>query len=134
MSKIPCSNCNNPRPYKTVSGNGWEYCDRCGDFGKTTVHDVYWKPGFEEHGLADDPNTGKPIVFGSKGEKAAYLKAHGLKEAGDRMGGAPATVLGHSVPQDNPREAAIQALAEVKKMGKDYRRQEFLRIQRESSR
>lgn len=84
--------------------------------------------------MADDPKTGKPIVFGSKAEKAAYLKAHGLKEAGDRIGGAPATVLGHSVPRDNPREAAMKALAEVGKMGKAYRRQEFLRIQKESSR
>lgn len=90
--------------------------------------DVYWKPGMEEHGLPDDPKTGKPRVFGSKGEKAAFLKANGLVEAGDRMRGSHATIFRDQAPKENPREAVMKALSEVGKMGKDFRRQEFLRI------
>ena len=87
----------------------------------------------EEHGLPDDPKTGKPLVFSSKGEKARYLRANNLVEAGDRMGGAPATILRDQGPKENNREIALKALAHVKQMGQDRRREEFNRIRQQGN-
>lgn len=129
----PCGNCGETAYAKTWSGDGWEYCDRCGDIQVDGVPDVYWDGG-PEHGLADDPRTGQPRVFGSKSEKSRYLKANNLVEAGDKIRGGP---LSASIPiqtHDNPREVAAQALAHVKQMGAAYRRQEYQRILKESGR
>lgn len=104
--------------------------------------DVYWD-GKPEHGLPDDPKTGKPMVFSSKAEKAAYLKANGLVEAGDRVNGSKPNIVQqqaqaeaeyHAKSVENDREMARQALAEVRKMGIDYRRQQVLKILKESGR
>ena len=101
---------------------------------KTSVGlpDVYWD-GKPEHGLADDPATGKPRVFSSKSEKSAYLKERGLVESGDRVGGAPSSYFSSEKVVDH-RVSAMQALQHVKQMGKDVRRQEFLRIVKEGGR
>lgn len=93
--------------------------------GTVTVPDVFWKPGFEEHGLADGPD-GKPRVFGSKAEKAAYLKERGLQEAGDRVRGSFPTV--EEAPKRDGREEVRSALREVARISPDYRHQEYLRI------
>lgn len=109
-----------------------EGCQGCSSSYVPTTYDVFWD-GKPEHGLADDPATGRPRVFGSKAEKAAYLKARGLTEAGDRHHGAPASVLNQQQrPETNA--AAMQALKMVREMGADRRRQEFNRIMKESGR
>lgn len=130
---IPCTGCGNPNPYKTVSGNGWEYCDRCGDMPSVGVADVYWD-GSPEHGLADDPKTGQPMVFSSRGEKARYLRDNNLIEAGDKVRGAPPSILNQPQRHEDSRVMAEQALAHVRQMGSDYRRQEYLRIKKQSGR
>lgn len=124
-----CGSCGNAKAYKTVSGEGWEYCDRCGEVPKVAVPDVYWD-GKEEHGLADDPTLGRPRVFGSKGEKAAYLRTRGLAEAGDRVHGAPPSV--RSAESRESGMSADQAVRLVRNMGADVRRREFNRIMKEA--
>lgn len=129
-----CTNCGNPRPVKTVSGTGWERCDQCSDMRGASVPDVYWD-GKEEHGLADDPVTGKPRVFGSKAEKAAYLKERGLSEAGDRVHGSFVTAAQREqAAKANERESVLRALQKVRQMGADVRRQAYLKIVSENGR
>jgi hypothetical protein len=99
------------------------YCRLCVS-GTVKVHDVYWD-GKEEHGLADGPD-GKPRVFGSKGEKAAYLKERGLVEAGDRIRGSFPTV--EEPPKVDSRAAVREALRKVAQTPAHKRREEFLRI------
>lgn len=130
-----CSGCGNEKAYITKSGwytnerrerVPYEMCDRCGALGTVAVPDVYWD-GTEEHGLPDDPHTGKPRVFGSKAEKAQFLKAHGLQESGDKVHGS--MVRSHvEAPMADSKAAVEGALAYVKSMGADRRRQEYLRI------
>ncbi len=100
---------------------------------KAGIPDVYFD-GKPEENLADDPRTGKPRVFSSKAEKAAYLKERGIVEAGDRVRGAPA-MLGSEIPtKRDSRDYVREALQRVKQMGRDVRRQAFLKIVKESQR
>lgn len=104
------------------------FCRKC---VRPTAHipDVYWD-GKPELGLADDPLTGKPRVFSSRSEKAAYLKERGLQEAGDRgalRSPAPMTA-------EQRKHEVKMALKRVREMGVDNRRQEYLRIVKESRR
>ena len=126
-----CGNCGNPKAYKTVSGAGWEYCDRCGEVPKVAVPDVYWD-GKPEHGLADDPKTGRPRVFGSKSEKAAYLRSRGLAEAGDKVHGSSVSATAQQSAERGM--SPQQALQIVRGMGADRRRQEINRILKETRR
>lgn len=89
--------------------------------------DVFFD-GKPEHGLADDPRTGQPIVFQSKSAKAAYLKERGLMEAGDRVRGSYPSVLGQ--PKRDTRPEVREALHKVRQMSPDRRHQEFLRIRK----
>lgn len=132
MSFICCS-CQNEKDDRdcrywvwTQKKEEFKYCKDC-TTSKPSVPDVYWD-GKPEHGLADDPITGQPRVFLSKGQKAHYLKERGLQEAGDRVRGGPVMLHREQNKQVNNREQVKKALAEVKKMGRDYRRQEYLRI------
>lgn len=109
-----------------------EFCERCGDLLTLSFSDVYWD-GKPEPCLADDPRTGQPRVFLSRAQKAQYLKENGLREAGDRVRGAPKHYdhsNSHPVDRAANREAARKALAEVRKMGAQYRRDKFLEIKR----
>lgn len=95
---------------------------------RASVPDVYWD-GKPEENLADDPRTGKPRVFHSKGQKDAYLKGRGLMEAGDRFHGAPVQLAQNQLRKAVDSKHEVQmALKKVKEMGKDRRRQEYLRI------
>lgn len=96
---------------------------------------MFWD-GKPEENLADDPVTGKPRVFFSKAEKAAYLKERGLREAGDRLHGAPAELWRNQnqIPKTDTRHEVKMALKKVQEMGRDRRRQEYLRIQKEGRR
>lgn len=129
---MTCRGCGNEKAYKTVSGQGWEHCDECGAAPKVGIADVFWD-GKPEHGLADDPKTGRPLVFGSKAEKANYLRARGLSEAGDKFHGAP-VMVSHEKPSEGSREEAARAIQRVRQMGGDVRRQELNRILKEGSR
>ena len=106
------------------------YCRECRS-PKAVPPDVYWD-GKPEHNLADDPMTGRPRVFMSKGQKAAYLKERGIMEAGDRVHGAP--IMAHKEQERKPvsRADVQESLRKVRQMGKDVRRQEYLRIQKEA--
>lgn len=108
------------------------YCRSCRN-PISTVHDVYWD-GKPEINLADDPSTGKPIVFSSKGEKARYLKERGLVEAGDRKHGAPIEMVVEEKKESRSKEDVMRALQHVRNMGKDYRRQQYLKIMKEGQR
>lgn len=127
---MTCGACGNQDAYKMVQGQGWEFCDACGHLPKIGVADVYWD-GKAEHGLPDDPRTGQPRVFGSKGEKAAFLRAHGLKEAGDRMHGGNATMNGRDRHTEDPakaRDAVNRALAHVKQLPKEERQRRIMTL------
>lgn len=104
------------------------YCRNCKS-GTPLVADVYWD-GKPEINLADDPVTGKPRVFASKGQKAAYLKERGLMEAGDRLHGAPVEMARLSRKTDSRHEVKM-AIKQVKEMGQDVRRQAYLKILKE---
>lgn len=78
----PCRNCQSVR-YSTM--RTWydnetqqmnDMCDRCGDFTPMTNADVFFVRPYTSKALN--------VEFTSKGQKAAYLKANGLSEAGDR--------------------------------------------------
>lgn len=108
------------------------FCKECRR-PKAGVPDVFFD-GRPEEGLADDPNTGKPRVFFSKGEKAAYLKERGLMEAGDRYHGSPVEIHKNQNQKTDTRHEVKMALKKVKEMGRDVRRQEYLRICKEGGR
>lgn len=126
---MECGNCGNQKAYRTISGNGWESCDRCGEVPSVGLADVFWDGG-EEHGLADNPETGRPRVFGSKAEKAAYLRSRNLFEAGDKVHGARASAA--SMEQRQSGLSPEQAVRLVRSMGADVRRREMNRIMKES--
>lgn len=50
-------------------------CDQCGTFFVDTVADVFFKGTYKSEALG--------VEFTSRGQKAAYLKEHGIREAGD---------------------------------------------------
>jgi len=101
-------------------------CRSCRGRSSVSFPDVYFD-GKPEENLADDPHTGKPRVFSSRGEKAAYLRERGIMEAGDLIHGAPYSTSGNPGKVDSRHEVRM-ALKKVKEMGKDVRRQEYLRI------
>jgi hypothetical protein len=93
------------------------------------IPDVYWD-GKPEIDLADDPVTGRPRVFGSRGEKARYLKERGIYQVDKSH-----KLRAPDVPQgtkEESRDKIRQTLAEIKNMGIDYRRQQYLKIVNES--
>lgn len=118
----------------TREGEYFRYCVSCRKPNKG-FPDVYWD-GKPEENLADDPNTGRPRIFSSKGEKAAYLREKGLAEAGDRVGGAPFQQQGSGsqLPHPDSRHEVKEALHKVKQMGRDYRKREYRRILHEANR
>lgn len=76
----PCLNCKsetftNKRVW-VESGELNSICNDCGDFFVDTVPDVFFKTAYKSKAL--------DVEFTSKGQKAKYLKEHGLSEAGDR--------------------------------------------------
>lgn len=115
-----------------ASGKVYRYCKSCRST-KAAVPDVFWD-GKPEENLADDPVTGQPRVFSSKAEKSAYLKERGIMEAGDRVHGAPLMVSQQEPPKKDSRPDVMMALKQVKEMGQDVRRQEYLRIVKEGRR
>jgi len=105
------------------------FCKGCRNVS-VSFPDVYWD-GKPEENLADDPLTGRPRVFSSKGEKAAYLKEKGLREAGDRVNGS--YILNKHVPREtNDRHEVRTALKKVRDMGIDVRRQAFLKLMKQA--
>lgn len=124
---LTCDSCGTTEAYRLVFyGDGARCCDQCGNVSNQAVPDVYWD-GKPEENLADDPVTGKPVVFLSKGHKAAYLKERGIMEAGDRHHGAPIGFNADARKVDSKHEVQM-ALKKVREMGKDRRRQEYLKI------
>lgn len=128
-----CGGCGNPRAYRTVSGNGWEFCDKCGDPRSNLEPDVYVQPGVPEENLPDDPRTGKAPVFHSKREMADFLKERRLVQVRDKEHG------GVSVPQSfttNKRgvdrnsaswHKQRMTVKMIREMGIDVRRQAYLK-------
>lgn len=80
MSELtPCKTCaNDAYTSKRIwveDGETHEICDRCGNFQVMTVNDVFFKYPYRSEAL--------DVEFTSRAQKAAYLKDHGLREAGD---------------------------------------------------
>jgi hypothetical protein len=113
-----------------ITGEEIRLCKSCRK-PKATVHDVYFD-GRPEENLADDPRTGKPRIFSSKAEKAAYLKSRDLVEGGDRVHGAPYDPLKAPKPRPNSLHETRMALKYVREMGRDVRHQEFLKLKHEA--
>lgn len=133
-----CAGCGNPEAYRTRTyAGGAQVCDRCGGLGPLALPDVFWD-GMPEHGLADDPVSGGPRVFLSRGQKARYLKEKGLVEAGDRIRGSNLTSRSGPAAADKAsararnRDLARAARAQVRKMGRDVRRQKYLEIKKQA--
>jgi hypothetical protein len=109
-----CNGCGNDKAYRVdILGGGEEICDVCGRLPAVWLPDVQVKSG-AEYTLPDV--NGKPPVFTSRREKATFLRAHNLAEAGDKMQyGNP------YVKKYDKGEALSQvrkAMAEVKALGK----------------
>lgn len=132
MIRGPCDTCGSTlyRCRQFINETKSWICDLCGA-SATTVYDVYWD-GKPEENLADGPDD-KPIVFASKGQKARYMRERGIEEAGDRVRGAPFSPV-MSEKSKSSREEVRAALAKVRSMGADVRRQEYLRICKEAER
>mgnify|MGYP001607593859 CR=1 FL=1 len=129
---MKCEICNNPNAYRFFRAGNFRCCDKCGFVQISGMPDIYWD-GKEEHGLPDDPKTGRPMVFRSKLEKQNFLRENCLVEAGDKTHGAFTSILDRRVHRGDS-SVAMQALAAVKEMGKDYRRQEINRILKDTGR
>lgn len=134
-----CNGCNRDthfdnlkRSVITIKNEMLRYCRACCT-STTAVPDVYWD-GKPEVNLADDPTTGKPRVFSSKGEKAAYLKERGLIEAGDRKHGAPIEMAREKEERTSSRDEVRKTLQHIRNMGQDVRRQQYLKIMKEGQR
>ncbi len=104
------------------------YCRECRR-PRAAVPDVYFD-GKPEENLADGPD-GKPRVFASRGEKAAYLQSRGIMEAGDRVHGAPVEIAKNQERRIDSRHEVQMALKKVREMGSFNRRQEYLKITKE---
>lgn len=138
MSKLNfhCNSCDLDRDFSSQFsiliiekwGHGIKrFCKDCRK-PKAGLPDVFFD-GKPEENLADDPHTGKPRVFSSKGEKAAYLKERGIREAGDRYHGAP--FASGNKPSVDSKHAVKMALKQVREMGADVRRQAYLKVVKE---
>ena len=131
-----CLGCGNDKAYCTNTvlyekGRSIEVCDRCGNAEFCVVPDVY-VDGKPDENLPDDPRTGNAPIFSSKLEKALYLRQHHLVEYRGREHGGPA--IPREVPsysREQGRHEALKALHRVKQMGRDVRRQEYLKIVKE---
>jgi hypothetical protein len=129
---IECRACKNDHAIRsrTLYDGGVliESCDRCGDPGFYHFPDVY-VDGKPDMNLPDDPKTGKPPVFTSRLDKQRFLKQHKLIEVRGRERGGPS--IPSSEPQYDPAKSkheTMMALKHVREMGRDQRRQEYLRI------
>ena len=114
---------------KEGTGKNLRFCRNCRTV-RVSFPDIYFD-GKPEENLADDEN-GKPRVFASKGQKASYLKERGIMEAGDRVHGAPVQVSRNVPRGEDSSNAAKMALKKVREMGKDVRRQAYLKIVKEN--
>lgn len=115
---------------KEGKGPNLRFCRTCRTV-RVSFPDVYFD-GKPEENLADDPVTGRPRIFASKGEKAAYLRSKGIMEAGDNYHGAPTELYKNQLRKAvDGRHEVQMALKKVKEMGKDQRHQEYLRIVKE---
>lgn len=132
-----CQGCDQEKDYSLFSiliierwGHGIKrFCKDCRN-PSPCVPDVYFD-GKPEHNLADDPTTGQPRVFFSKGEKAAYLKQRGLMEAGDRVHGAPMMIHQNQNRKVDTKPQVQEALRKVMQMSPSARHREYQRIRKE---
>ncbi len=68
----------------TKEGKTWEYCDMCGNLPPAWMPDVYLggpggTPRTDEN--LCNPQTGKPIEFSTKREKAAIMRMLNVRQA-----------------------------------------------------
>lgn len=81
-------------------------CDRCMGI-QPAVHDVYFKQPYKSEALG--------VEFTSKAQKAAYLKEHGLSEAGDMKFGQKNWIDGSREYRKRNFEDARPAIRETYK-------------------
>lgn len=112
-----CDTCGNTAAYRMdkVGNDPWS-CDRCGHLGAMAVPDVYFRRAGEKYeNLAD--GFGRPVEFASRGDKAAFMRSNGVREAGDRIHGAR-TLSGSTLPT----QSAESRKAEVRSAVRDAKR------------
>ena len=65
-------------------------CDKCGGLRAMSQPDAYFKEPYRDSNLVDvnDPSTRDGIFIKSKRHKAEVMKKLGVREVGDRVGGA----------------------------------------------
>jgi hypothetical protein len=114
---------------KEGKGENLKFCRTCRTV-RVSFPDIYFD-GKPEENLANDPLTDKPRVFISKGQKATYLKERGIMEAGDAHHGAPIQIHQNQNKKINTRHEVQMALKKVKEMGRDVRRQAYLKVIKE---
>lgn len=125
-----CESCGNTEARRYFAKFGKEpysCCEKCGYAPSNAVPDVFWD-GKPEENLADDPHTGKPRIFSSKVEKAAYLRSKGLMEAGDRVHGAPIMFHENQNRKSDTKNEVIETIRKLKQMSPEYRHNEYLKI------
>lgn len=87
MERTACRNCGSLVWWamRTICEGGEfiDSCSECGGVRTSSEHDVYFKAPYWENHIAP-----APVFIESKRQKAALLKKHGLREAGDRVRGS----------------------------------------------
>jgi hypothetical protein len=84
---VICEGCNNQHAARIrvqfVEGKKWESCDQCGNVAPVWLPDVYLgnKGGIQTDENLVHPQTGKPIPFQTKREKAAIMKMLNVRQS-----------------------------------------------------
>src|ERR1035437_8610817 len=74
-------------PY-TPLFQGKDTCDRCGNLGKITFADVFFKAPYFDANITDPVKAPHGTMITSRSHKAEVMKQNGLKEVGDKRAGA----------------------------------------------
>jgi hypothetical protein len=89
---VVCNGSGNQDAWRTRTKGGEECCDVCGRLGISgaDVPDVYFAGPYVDPNLAhpDRPWEANGVLVTSKRHKAQLMAEQGLREAGDRKGGA----------------------------------------------
>jgi len=87
---MTCNGCGNPNARRMRITKDYQCCDGCGGLGNVKHSDVYFRNPYFDPNLADPkkPEQKDGVWVESREHKARILKELGLREVGDRRGGA----------------------------------------------
>jgi len=85
-----CGGCGNKDAYRYKMRNGVEYCNACANLGALAQPDAYFRGPYLDTNLVDvnDPKGRDGTFITSKRHKVEVMKKLGVREVGDRVGGA----------------------------------------------